>query len=88
MNENEVRSLLFSTICPLWIALHEKGLIPLQELALFYEDAVARRRLDLGESSSETALAQEIAGAIHRLAAAVQASERAARGPLDSPPSE
>lgn len=87
MDENEVRKLLFSTISPLWIALHEKGLIPLHELALFYEDAVARRRFDRGESAAETALAQEIAAAIHRLAAAVQASERAAKGSTDTPPS-
>lgn len=87
MNENQVQSLLFSALTPLWIALHEKGVIPLHELALFYEDAVARRRFDAGETPAETALAQEIASAIHTLANAVQAHERAAKGGADTPPS-
>lgn len=87
MNETEVRKLLFSTIAPLWIALHEKGVIPLHELALFYEDAVARRQFDLGETGEDIALAQSIAAAIHRLSAAVQAHEPAAKGGADTPPS-
>ncbi len=87
MNENDVRKLLFATITPLWIALHEKGLIPLHELALFYEDAVARRRFEKGESEAETALAQEIATAIHGLAAAAQEIERAAKDRSGIPPS-
>lgn len=87
MNENDVRALVFSTISPLWIALHEKGVIPLREMALYYEDAVARRRFELGESATATALAQEIAAGLHRLATAVQAGERAAKGGADTPPS-
>ncbi|NMG71815.1 hypothetical protein [Parazoarcus communis] len=87
MNENDIRSLVFTTITPLWIALHEKGLIPLHELALYYEDALARRRFELGESDGDTQLAQELASSIHKLAAAVQARGRAAKGGADTPPS-
>ncbi|HEX7718424.1 MAG TPA: hypothetical protein VF389_01340 [Woeseiaceae bacterium] len=80
MDEKKVRALVFGAISPLWIALHEKGLIPLREMALFYEDAVARRRFGRGESAEEASIAQEIASGIHRLANAVQASERDAEG--------
>jgi len=88
MTDKEIQQLVFNAVAPLWAALHEKGLISLQEMALFYEDAVARRRLDLGESEAQTAVAQEIAIGLHRLAAAVQATEHAPKGAAsDTPPS-
>jgi len=87
MTESEVHSIVTATVAPLWIALHEKGLISLDEMALFYEDAAARRKFDLGETDEQTALAQGIAAGIHRLADAVRASELAAKAKLGNPPS-
>ena len=87
MTDKDIQQLVFNAVAPLWAALHEKGLISLQEM-VFYEDAVARRRLDLGESEAQTAVAQEIAIGLHRLAAAVQATEHAPKGAAsDTPPS-
>ena len=66
---------LMDALAPLWIALHEKKLIQIQEMALFYEDALARRQIDREESPDSTAFAQSLASALHKLAATIQAQQ-------------
>jgi hypothetical protein len=87
MTESEVHQIVFFTVCPLWIALHEKGLISLEELALFYEDAEMRRQFGTGESDGGKAFSQQLIGAIHMLSDVVQANERTAKAKLGNPPS-
>lgn len=82
-------SQLMDALVPTWIALHERGLIPLQEMALQYEDALARRRLEKGESEESTAFLQALVVGLHRLAAAHQERERAqTKAPPGSPTTE
>jgi hypothetical protein len=79
---------LTDALAPLWIALHENGLIHLSELALFYEDALARRRFGRGESADETAFAQDLVVGLNRLAAGFQAHPPAPTGASDTQPPE
>lgn len=74
-------------LIPLFLALHERGVIPLGELSMQYEDVLARRRIDHGESPAATNLLQQLVIGLHRLADAVQERERVARGGSDTPPS-
>lgn len=63
---------LFALFSPLILALHEKGVLDISETAHLYEDALARRKLDLGEASSETAFLEQTVQGLHRLAAVVK----------------
>lgn len=74
-------------LIPLFLALHERGVIPLGELSMQYEDVLARRRIDHGESPASTDLLQQLVIGLHRLASDVQVRERAAKGGPDTPPS-
>lgn len=73
-------------LIPLFLALHERGVIPLGELSMQYEDVLARRRIDQGDSPASTNLLQQLVVGLHRLADAVQERERAAKGQPDTPP--
>ncbi len=73
-------------LIPLFLALHERGVIPLGELSMQYEDVLARRTLENGESPASTDLLRQLVIGLHRLSSAVQARERAAKGDTDTPP--
>lgn len=62
------KSDLFSFVSPLMVALHEKGILDISETALAYEDALARRRLEMGQSAPETAFLEETVRGLHYLA--------------------
>jgi hypothetical protein len=55
-------------ITPLFLALHENGLISLQELAMRYEDALAKRRIDLKEPQERTDALQALTRWLHSFA--------------------
>ena len=63
---------LFEVLTPLILALHEKEVLDISETAHLYEDVLARRKLDLGEEPSGTALLEEVVQGLHRLAVAVK----------------
>ena len=67
---------LFDTITPLWLALHRKGVLDISETALAYEDVLAKRRLENGESADSTAFLQEIVRGLHRVAASEKTQQR------------
>lgn len=58
-------------LIPLMIALHEKKVISLTELALAYEDALARRTID--RKDLNVSVLREFAAGIYRLSVHPQA---------------
>ena len=74
-------------LIPLFLALHEHGVLPIGELAMQYEDVLAKRTIDNAETAASTDLLRQLVIGLHRLAGAVQANEHAAKGWSDTPPS-
>lgn len=67
---------LFDTISPLWMALHERGLIDIDDVPGLYEGVLARRRLVLGHTRDDLAFVQDVVDGYRRLAAAMKPPAR------------
>lgn len=58
----------FDALTPLFVALHEKGLIDIAELPHFYEDALARRKLERGHTEADLVFLQGVVVGLLQLA--------------------
>ena len=67
---------LFDVVTPLFIALHEKGVIDIAELPHFYEDALARRKLERAHTEADLAFLRDVVGGLHQLARRVKPPAR------------
>lgn len=67
---------LMQVFTPLLVALHEKGVLDIAEVPHFYEDAVIRRKYNLGEKDEDTEFQRELVTGLHRLAAALKAADQ------------
>lgn len=69
---NLTKDEFFSAFMPLLLALHEKQVIDLAELPHYYEDALVRRKLDLGEGPDSLVFLQDMIQGLTALANTVK----------------
>lgn len=67
---------LMQVFTPLLLALHEKKVLDIAEVPHFYEDALERRKSNLGESEADLEFPRQLVAGLTRLAAAVKESEK------------
>lgn len=70
MREPITKEQLFDTITPLFLALHRGGALDISEIALVYEDVLAKRRLNNQESAESTEFLAQLVQGLHRLSVA------------------
>ena len=67
---------LMQVFTPLLLALHEKKVLDIAEVPHFYEDALERRKQNLGEPEEDLAFQRQLVDGLCRLAASVKESEK------------
>lgn len=69
---NLTRQDLFDMLMPLFLALHEKGVIDIAELPHFYEDVLERRRAEPTHTEADLAFLQDVVVGLRRIAQEVK----------------
>lgn len=67
---------LMEVFTPLLLALHEKKVLDIAEVPHYYEDALERRKMNLGETEADLAFLRELVKGLDRLAKAVKEEEK------------
>lgn len=67
---------LFDVFTPLLLALHEKKVLDIAEVPHFYEDVLARRRLENKEDLESLDFLQQVVLGLNRLSVDVKAKEK------------
>lgn len=67
---------LFELFMPLVLALHDKKVLDIAEVPHYYEDALERRKSNLGETEEDVAFLRQVILGLNRLAHQVKTEEK------------